>query len=184
MLYRNWDNRIKVSASGYEESAVSVTCDGCKGSLKKEGEFYIAQAGSKKEATIKVSAKTDDGKSVQLAAEVFRIFPLPPPKPFFAGQTFDKPTMKKAMAMKGTLMKAKLENSPLDVKYTVKGFKMIIVKNGKIGEVSSKSARLTSEMKDAIKKMPKGSTLTFSNISAQGPGGKPKPIPGLSFKLI
>ena len=61
---------------------------------------------------------------------------------------------------------------------------MIIVKNGKIGEVTSKSARLTTEMKDAIKKMPKGSTLTFSNISAQGPGGKPKPIPGLSFKLI
>ena len=184
VLYRNWPNRIKVSASGYDPSTVSVTCTGCKGSLKKEGEFYVAKAGSGKVATIKVSAKTDDGQSVALGSAEFRIFPLPPPKPFFAGQTFDKPTMKKGMAMKGTLIKAKLQNSPLDVKYAVKGFKMIIVKNGKIGEVTSKNARLTSEMKDAIKKMPKGSTLTFSNISAQGPGGKPKPIPGLSFKLI
>jgi hypothetical protein len=36
----------------------------------------------------------------------------------------------------------------------------------------------------AIKKMPKGTSLTFVGVSAAGPSGKSVPIGGLSFKLI
>jgi gliding motility-associated protein GldM len=182
VLYRGWENKLKVSASGYEPEAIKISCSGC--SISKKGDFYIAKPGNGKLATVSVSATTEDGKTVKLAAEEFRIFPLPLPKPYFANQTFDKPTIKKATAMSASQVLAKLGDSPLNVQYKVTGFKMLVSKAGKIAELKAKNGKLTKEMKNAIKKMPKGTSLTFSGVSAAGPSGKSAPIGGLSFKLI
>jgi gliding motility-associated protein GldM len=181
VLYKGWDNKIKVSASGFAEDEIKVSCSGC--SISKKGDFYIARAGSGKKATINVTA-TKDGVSTKLAAEEFRIFPLPLPKPYFGNQTFDKATMKKGTAMSASQVLAKLGDSPLNVKYTVTGFKMIVSKGGKIAELKARGGKLTGDMKNAIKKMPKGTSLTFVGISASGPSGKSVPIGGLSFKLL
>ena len=182
VLYKGWENKLKISASGYEPEAIKISCSGC--SISKKGDFYIAKPGNGKIATVSVSATTDDGTTVKLAAEEFRIFPLPLPKPYFANQTFDKPTMKKGTAMSASQVLAKLGDSPLNVKYTVTGFKIIVAKGGKIAELKAKNGRLTKEMKAAIKKLPKGSVLTFVGVTAAGPSGKSAPIGGLSFKLI
>lgn len=182
VLYKGWENKLKISASGYEPEAIKISCSGC--SISKKGDFYIAKPGNGKIATVSVSATTDDGTTVKLAAEEFRIFPLPLPKPYFANQTFDKPTMKKGTAMSASQVLAKLGDSPLNVKYTVTGFKMIVSKGGKIAELKARNGRLTNEMKAAIKKLPKGTALTFVGVTAAGPSGKSAPIGGLSFKLI
>ncbi|MDG2227741.1 MAG: GldM family protein [Flavobacteriales bacterium] len=182
VLYKGWDNKLKISASGYEPEAIKISCSGC--SISKKGDFYIAKPGNGKIATVSVSATTEDGKTVKLAAEEFRIFPLPLPKPYFANQTFDKPTIKKGSAISASQVLAKLGDSPLNVKYTVTGFKMIVSKGGKIAELKAKNGKLTKAMRDAIKKMPKGTSLTFIGVSAAGPSGKSAPIGGLSFKLI
>ena len=182
VLYKGWDNKLKISASGYEPEAIKISCSGC--SISKKGDFYIAKPGNGKIATVSVSATTEDGKTVKLAAEEFRIFPLPLPKPYFANQTFDKPTIKKGSAISASQVLAKLGDSPLNVKYTVTGFKMIVSKGGKIAELKAKNGKLTKAMIDAIKKMPKGTSLTFIGVSAAGPSGKSAPIGGLSFKLI
>jgi gliding motility-associated protein GldM len=182
VLYQGWDNKLKISASGYDPESIKISCSGCD--ISKKGDFYIARAGNGKTATITVSATGDDGQTVKLAAEEFRIFALPLPKPYFANQTFDKPTMKKATAMSASQVLAKLGDSPLDVQYTVTGFKMIVSKGGKIAELTAKNGILTSDMKTAIQKMPNGTSLTFVGVSAAGPSGKSAPIGGLSFKLM
>ena len=182
VLYKGWENKLKISASGYDPESIKISCSGC--SISKKGDFYIAKPGNGKIATVSVSATTDDGATVKLAAEEFRIFPLPLPKPYFANQTFDKPTMKKGTAMSASQVLAKLGDSPLNVKYTVTGFKIIVAKGGKIAELTAKNGRLTKEMKAAIEKLPKGSVLTFVGVTAAGPSGKSAPIGGLSFKLI
>lgn len=182
VLYKGWENKLKISASGYDPESIKISCSGC--SISKKGDFYIAKPGNGKIATVSVSATTDDGATVKLAAEEFRIFPLPLPKPYFANQTFDKPTMKKGEAMSASQVLAKLGDSPLNVKYTVTGFKIIVTKGGKIAELTAKNGRLTKEMKAAIEKLPKGSVLTFVGVTAAGPSGKSAPIGGLSFKLI
>ena len=38
--------------------------------------------------------------------------------------------------------------------------------------LSSKSHRLTAQMRQAIKKIPKGGNITFTNIKVKGPNGK------------
>jgi gliding motility-associated protein GldM len=182
VLYRSWDNKLKVSASGYDPSTVSVSCSGC--SISKKGDFYIAKVSGKgKTATVNVTAKDDKGNSVALAKEEFRVFSLPGPQIYFANQSIDKPLLSRGLAKSASKLIAKLGNSPLNVPYTVSSFEMVLVKGGKVITVKSKSNKLTGEMKAAIKKMAGGSQLTFTNVKAKGPSGKSQPIGGISFKL-
>ncbi len=184
VLYRNWDNRLKVSASGYDPSTISVNGSGGV-SVSKKGDYYIAKVkGNAKKATINVTAKDAKGNSVSLAKEEFRIFSLPTPQIYFANQSIDKPVLSRAMARKASKLVAKLGNSPLNVPYEVTEFEMVVVKNGKMATLKSKNAKLTGAMKAAIKKMAAGTMLTFSGVKARKvPGGKPMPIGGIAFKL-
>lgn len=184
VLYRGWDNKIEVSASGYDPSTVNVSASsGVKISKGKNG--YIARvSGSAKKATLSITAKDKEGKSVKITDKQFRIFPLPTPKPYFGGQTFDKGTMKKAKAANSSIVKALIGDSPLDVSYTVKSFKISGVKNGKSFDMTSKSNKLSGQMKAYVKGLGKGSKLIITDIVAQGPGGKPKKIGSLVFKMI
>lgn len=174
VLYKGWKNRIKVSASGYDPSTVSVSCSGC--SISKSGEEYIATAGGGKEATISVTAKDDKGNSVNLASEKFRIFPLPKPAIFFGGKSGG--AISKAAA--GTVPKliAKLDNSPLNVSYKVTKFDYFTVKNGQPVTIKNNGANISSDVKAAIKATPKRGTLTFANIYVVGPSGKEQKIDG------
>jgi hypothetical protein len=74
-------------------------------------------------------------------------------------------------------------DGPLNVKYDITGFKMVVSKAGKTATLTSKNNQLTQEMKDAVKAMSKGSQLTFMDIRAKGPSGKEVPIGALSFVL-
>lgn len=183
VLYRGWDNKIEVSASGYDPASVSVSASGgVKISKSKDG--YIAKvSGSSKTATLSITAKDKDGKTVKIADKIFRIFALPKPQAYFANQSFDKPLLSRGLAKSATQLTAKIGDSPLDVKYSISSFDMIIVKGGKVATISSKSNKLTGEMKNQIKKMAGGSSLTFTNVQAKGPSGRSAPIGGLSFKL-
>ncbi len=177
-----WKNRIKVSAGGFDPSSVSVACSGC--SIKQEGEFYIATAnkvGSK--ATISVSAKTPDGKSVSLASEEFRVFPLPVPTPKFGGKGIESASISAAIAKKGPPLVADMSGAPLDISYKVTGFQMLVSKNGKVTTLKSSSNKFDSKMLGALKGMGKGSTLNLTQIKAAGPSGKSIPIGNLTFVL-
>ncbi len=182
VLYSGWDNRIKVAAGGFDPSLVTVNCSGCS-SFSKSGDFYVAKVqGIKGEATISVSAKTPDGKSVSLASEKFRIFPLPKPEPKYAGQGFEKSSMNVATAKACPPLKAVMDG-PLNVPYNITQFKMVVSKGGKTATLTSSSNALTAEMKAAISAMSKGSQLTFMDIRAAGPSGKAVPIGNLSYVL-
>lgn len=185
VFYTGWSNRVKVSAGGVPSgSVVSASCSGCS-SFTQSGEFYIAKV-NKVGGTAKVSvtAKDTEGNSISLGAPAeFRIFPLPKPQPYYAGKSIETATMSAALAKKGPPLKAKLPNSPLNVPYTVTGFQMVVIKGGKAAVLTSKSDKLTSTMKDAVKTMGKGQTLTFTQIKAAGPSGKSTIIGNLTFNL-
>jgi gliding motility-associated protein GldM len=187
VLYRGWNNKIKVSASGYNPENVKVSCSGCNisGAPDKDGNYTAkAPSGRSKEAFITVSAIDDNGKTVELARERFRIFPLPKPSVFFGGKAGGN--MKKVDAVQIPKLIAQLGESPLDVPYEVTEFVMLTVKNGQPIRLKSKGNRLTSAMKEAIKKTNKGGSLTFTSVKVKRlPSGKPQPLDaGLVLRLI
>lgn len=183
VLYRGYDNKLEVAAGGYPPESINISCSGC--TISKKGEFYVAKTkGTGKTATISVSAKVD-GKTVPVAKKEFRVFRLPTPNAYFVNQTFDKPSMSTTVAKKGTVLKAMLGDSPLNIDYTVSSFEMIVpAAGGKVRTLPSKSARLTPDMKSAIKRMNRGGAITFTNIKAVKKGSsKPQKLGSLVFRL-
>ncbi len=185
VLYTGWDNRMKVSAGGVPQgSKISASCSGCS-SFSQKGDYWIAKVkkvGST--CTITVKATTPDGQSISLGEPAkFRVFSLPSAQPFYAGKSFESTSMPVATARAVPPLQAKLPNSPLDVKYTVTSFQMLVIKGGKAVTLKSKSNKLTGKMKGAIKAMGKGSILSFTNIKAKGPSGKARPIGNLTYVL-
>ncbi|CAI8167637.1 MAG: Uncharacterised protein [Crocinitomicaceae bacterium] len=184
VLYMNWDNRIRVSASGYKPESIRLSSRGgvtIKGPDSKG--FYIAKVTNvrAKDTKLVVTATDDKGKNVELASEVFRIFPLPKPTAFFGGQPGGR--MKKLDALQIPLLTAKLGDSPLNVPYKVVSFKMEGTSNGIGYSFPSVKNRLSDKMKNTIKKMSKGSVITFTNIKVET-GGKVSLLDGgLVIKL-
>ena len=165
VLYINWKNKLKVSASGYKPEAIRVKGIGCSVSSKPDGKgFYIATVSNvrAKEARLIVEATAEDGSTAKLADETFRVFPLPKPIAKFAGKAGGN--LKKANAVSYTTIKANLGDSPLNVPYKVVSFTMFTTKNGQPIEYKSKSNKLTPDMRSALKKIPKGGSLTFTGI--------------------
>ena len=185
VLYIGWNNRIKVSASGYKPESIRLSGRGCSVKGPDSKGYYIANVtnGRAKEAKLIVSATDDNGKNVELANETFRVFPLPKPTAYFAGKAGGN--LKKANAVSYSKLKASLGESPLDVPYTVVSFTMFTTKGGAPIELNSKSDKLTPQMKAALKKIPKNGSLTFTRVKVKGPSGKVSQLEsGIVLKLI
>ena len=184
VLYMNWDNKIRVSASGYKPESIRLSARGgvsIKGPDSKG--FYIAKVTNvrAKDTKLVVTATDDKGKNVELASEVFRIFPLPKPTAFFGGQSGGR--MKKLDVLQIPKLTAKLGDSPLNVPYKVVSFKMEGTSGGIGYSFPSQKDRLSGKMKNTIKKMSKGNVITFTNIKVET-GGKVSLLDGgLVIKL-
>ena len=178
VLYRGYDNKIQATASGYPPDEVTTSCSGCS-SFSRIGDMYIAKVGGGKEATISVKAS---GKTI--GQQIFRIMPMPKPQPYFGGQTYGKKTIKSGILKQTPPLTAKLADSPLNVKFSVKSFTMDVIVNGKIITEKAKSGSLTPRMKSMVKKAKKGQKVYISDVMVAGPDGKSKPIGGLTFKVI
>ncbi|MDG1331988.1 MAG: GldM family protein [Crocinitomicaceae bacterium] len=77
MLYRGYPNKVNATASGYPTTNLSAS----GASVSKSGEGWIVKpAGRGKTATLSVSGKTADGKSVTLKSMQFRCSNLPDPE--------------------------------------------------------------------------------------------------------
>ena len=84
------DGRIKLKFlhQGYKPESIKLTGTNCRITGPDKTGLYIATVPDvrKKMATLRVSATDDNGKSVELASEQFRLFGLPNPQAFFGGQ--------------------------------------------------------------------------------------------------
>lgn len=180
VLYVGWDNRIQVAAGGFPPEKVKVSGSGC--TITKQGDFYIAKVSSiTAKPEITVSATKEDGSSVQLAKELFRVQPLPKPYVLVGGQGPDKSTMATAMgkSLKGIALKL---DAALDIKYEVVSYDLMINVGGAPKTISTKGAACSGEMQKALSAQGKGAIITFANVKVKGPTGTVA-IPGAAFRL-
>ena len=62
---------------------------------------------------------------------------------------------------------------------------MFTTKGGAPIELNSKSDKLTPQMKNALKKIPKNGSLTFTRVKVKGPSGRVSQLEsGIVLKLI
>ncbi len=82
MLYRGYPNKVNATASGYPETSLSGSGVSISPSA---GGYIVKPVGRAKTATLSVSGRTADGKSVSLKTMKFRCSNLPDPELYWGG---------------------------------------------------------------------------------------------------
>ena len=185
VFYAGFDNDVSISVHGAAHPQLSATMT--NGTLTKSGNGWLARpSGSAigKECVITVSAQIGE-ETQTIGSKSFRVKMLSAPIALIAytgengvGMKYKGGTpLAKASLLTTTGLVAELEDSHIDVKYTVLGFDMNITdKNGTTVE-SSKGASFSSRQMDYIKQLASGKTFFLSRIRAKGPDGVERILP-------
>jgi gliding motility-associated protein GldM len=172
-------NPVDVSVPGVPKDKLYVSCNNGK-ILKKGGawEVFPTKVGK---AKVTVSAEIN-GKRRNMGAMEFRVKRVPDPVPSLPGLKNGK--IKKNLLTAGsTKLRAQMKDFDFDLKFNITGFSLAGTYKGNYVEKKARGARLTAEMKELVKDLPKGSTVILSNIIAKGPDGKTRNLGAMAIKL-
>lgn len=182
VLYVGYDNKLKATASGFPPDKVSLTSSGA--SVTKSADYYVVKPSANmvgKEIELSVSGKSGNG-SKSLGSFKYKVRRLPTPTVFFNNTPNTESKIKKTELLSGGLTAAYDASIPLNAKFKVNGFDLIIFVKGSEKKFTSNSSSLSSEQLQVVKAMQSGQTVTFKNIRISGPVGN-MAGPPVSFTL-
>lgn len=182
VLYRGIDNPVAISVPGVPAEALRATIS--TGSLTKQSDgTYIAKVKTGSEAIVSVSAEVD-GKSKAMGTFKFRLKSVPDPVAKFAGKTAADATIKKSALTAALGVRADLKDFVFDLKYPIRSFDMVVIMGGNAKTLSSKSNKITGDMKELLKQVRKNQVVTIINIKANAPDGTIRKLGGISLRVI
>jgi gliding motility-associated protein GldM len=179
VLYIGWQNKVRVAASGAGDEAVQVSISGGGGSISKTGAgTYIATVTSPtNDCKINV---TVDGKTSNFP---FRVRNIPDPVATIGG-VMSNDNMLAGQAKAQTGVGAFIKDFPLDIKYQVVSYTISADNaDGDIIEAVVQGNMFNGPALNIIRGLVNGRTLSVENIKAQGPDGKVRKIPGLTYYI-
>jgi len=170
VFYYGVPNPIDISVPGFSPEDLQVSGTGVSIKKIKPGK-YEATVLKKNSKEAKVVVKAD-GKAIGKPIE-FRVDKIPNPSAAVGGK--DEGRMSKSKLLKAQGVAARLKNFPFDLKYEVISYDVRL----QVGEFPKtfpyKGTNLIKdELRDKIKKLKSGSSVTFQNIRAKGPDGVKK----------
>lgn len=190
VLYAGIDNAINIAVPGVAQSDVVASMSG--GSLSQRGALWIAKPSTGvSEASISVSARLPGGQVLSVAKVALRVRPLPDPMPYvettndqgarvrFRGGRIAKPAL---LAAGG--IKAAIDDSLLDVAYTVVKFQLVSFDSmgNALPEVSQGSQFSERQIRQ-IQNATRGKRLYVTDVVARGPDGIERKIPSIELIL-
>jgi gliding motility-associated protein GldM len=183
VLYVGLQNKVEATASGYSPDKITLSAGGM--SPQRSGEFYILTppvSMKNKMVTLSVSGKNDDGSSKSLGSKEFKVRGLPTPKCYIGTTDNTMSSILKTDIGRGTLTAAYDATVPLNAKFTVNGFTMVVSKDGVEKKMTSNSYQMSAEMKNLIAQLKPGVTVSFKDVRISGPAGA-MAGPAMSFTL-
>lgn len=167
VLYIGVDNPIKIAASGYIASDITVSID--NGTISGNNGEYTIRPKEKGSATVTVQ-----GNGEEIQKTTFRVKTVPDPIAKVAGIKSGE-IGKSKLANEDKII-ADLENFDFDARFEITGFTVSTVINGKTKQLSSSTSNITSEQKDLISDAKIGQSVYFQDIICVGDDGFPRKI--------
>ena len=181
VFYVGVKNPVSVSAPGVATENIKISAPGLsfvKG--KKSGEYNVTptRATGRKGLDVVVTNSISNAK---LGSSKFRVKRLPDPVAKVLGQ-------KEGLISRGKLkvasrVDAVMENFDFELKVVVSSFTMTVNMGGDLVEMRTKGNKLDKKMQNMLKRVKKGSRVYFENIKVAMPGGKPRKVPSIVFKV-
>lgn len=113
ILYRGYDNQVNATASGYATTVLTPS----NATVTRSGEGYFVRPGSGRSATLTVSGRTADGRTVQLKKVQYKVVSLPNPELYWGSERDG------GRGSSSRLLRAQLPPEiPLNAKYEVRSW--------------------------------------------------------------
>lgn len=179
VLYIGWQNKVSIAASGAGDDKVQVSVSGGGGSLQKTGAGkYIVNVNSVTD-DCKINV-TVDGKTSSFP---FRVRTIPDPVATIGG-VMSNENMTAGQIKAQTGVGAFIKDFPLNIKYTVVSFTLTADNaDGDIEEAPCQGNMWSPKALSIIRGLAAGRTVTVDQIRAQGPDGRVRKIPGLTYYI-
>jgi len=180
VLYIGVQNPLSVSAPGVSLDDINVTLSG-GGSLSKTSNkgHYEAKVSTPGTVKVTITGVVEKGKpAITLGTSEFRVKRIPDPIAQFAGKNSGS-TSAVNLRSQNTVF-AHLDNFEFEAKFTVTHFSLFIQKPRQDVQIFKTSgANLSAEMQKAMAGIGPGTKVFFDDITAVGPDGSARPIPGI-----
>ncbi|MGB0871200.1 MAG: gliding motility protein GldM [Flavobacteriales bacterium] len=178
VFYIGVENPIAVSVPGVDSKGVRVSVSGATAKGTGKGTYGITVPKNMKGKTVKVSVNAN-GRTIGKPHE-FRVKRIPNPIATISGKV--EGTVSKGLILRTPGIRAALKDFPFDLKYRVNQFRFTIKDGDYVTPIPVKGDLFTPEIKEKIRKCKPGTSVSFTNIRAIGPGGV-KPCPPVVFTV-
>ena len=184
VFYSGVNNPIEVSASGFDDSKLTVSVSG--GSVKRTSNGYVvsvkASRGAK--AVVTVTGTLDDGSKTRLGKKEFRIKRMPKPTASIAGVNNTTSSVKGAQLKRASKMIASMGDFLFPVQASISEFTMVVIKGGKVlPRMKSNGASVSSKQKTILGSLKKGDVVQFTSIKAKMHDGSTPILGNLSVSI-
>lgn len=169
VLYRGYDNKVNATASGFPTT--SITGSGASLSPTSDGMYIAKPTGSGRTASLTVSGRTADGRTVALKTVQYRVLTLPKPTMFW-GSVEDG---NRASPREKYLFTKYGNDVPLNAKFSIVSWKMSV--QGAVRSVSGETNKLSPAASTLLNAARSGSIVSYL-LRVKGPDGITRNVTG------
>ena len=185
VFYKGIENPVDISVAGFSNDKLDISITG--GRLKKisDGSYtvYPSDKNKVRKATITVKAEMPDGTTSIIGRKEFRLKDIPPPTPYWSGESDKSNTITKSQVRDFAPVVARIDDFMFDVKTRVRGFKLTIFSNGVPWVGTSTNNRLTTEMEQKLNKVQVGSVILIEEMTVKMPNGKIEDLSKITLRV-
>lgn len=170
VVYAGIENPVTISAAGVASQNLRVSID--KGTITSAGGSgkFIIKASEPGKVTVTVSS-TEGGVTKKQGQVTFRVKMLPKPSVKVSGKGGADNKVTKTICGQMNYVTAMPENFDLTIPYKVLEWEMLLKIGGQPLLFTGNGASLTTEAKNALKRVTPGSTI-YMDVKAQSPDGR------------
>lgn len=185
VLYIGVDNPLSITLGDAKPGTERVSIS--QGSISGSGNNWTAKVSSVGEATITVGGTTPSGEPAKSQSANFRVKLIPDPIPTLGG---DEILTTNGKGQKGTI-KAKggivplLKDFDFEARFNVISYDFYLTSGGELLPARGNSGPLFSgAVTNLIDRAKPNDLMVFDNIKVQGPDGKTRKIPSMTFQIF
>ncbi|MBL4594052.1 MAG: gliding motility protein GldM [Flavobacteriales bacterium] len=176
VFYMGIDNPVSVSAPmpNFKASAPGLRAKGGSGE-------YIMRPSKTGKVTVNVTGTDENGKTVSLGKQEFRVKRIPTPVAYIGGKT-GTIILSKSQLGNGVI-NAKLEGFVFDLRVKVKSFTLGTTQSGDYKSVKVTGNKMSSKCKSMIKRGSRGQRFYLEKMSVKMPDGRTVELGNVTIKL-
>jgi len=180
VFYKGLDNPVTVSVPGYPPSQLIVSGSGPITISGSNGN-YVVKANNTGPAKINVSVKTEDGRTISMGAQEFRVKQIPTPVLKWGGKRSGE-LVAAGLAAASPLI-PEMENFDFEVYSRILSFELSYTGQGGLLQKREVTGnQIPGDLQAKIRAMRRGEKIFFSDVVIQLPSGERRKVDGV-FKF-